>query len=244
MPVVEDGTEYFLHAGDVFFLKHNVHHWGMTPFDSDTSWIYVHFKHDEPDASLPEISPDFFHRKHIDSTLEDYQKVITLPKLLHNMRKTSIEDKFRKLVELFGPGKPYLIAYVNPCLHELLMDIYMYALNSPNPESKDARVNRLISYLGKHIKEPFDSMAIEDYMELSYKYLGELFKSKTGITIHEYLTNMKIDRASRQLCETTRSITSISESLGYSDPLYFSTVFKKNTGMSPKTYREKFSSKL
>lgn len=244
MPVVEDGKEYFLKAGDIFFLKSGIHHWGKTPFDPDTSWYYVHFKHTQVSDDVPVLTPDFIHKKHIDCTLEDYRKKLVLPKHLHNMLKTDIEDKFKKLIELFNSNNPYLIAYVNPCLHELLVDIYMYTTADRNPDSTSARVKRLYNYLTEHYAVPFDSQEIADYMDLNYKYMGELFKEKTGMTIHECHTRIKIDRGAKLLCETTLPITLISEQLGYADPLYFSNVFKKYNNMSPKAYREKYTSKL
>ncbi|WP_407704971.1 helix-turn-helix domain-containing protein [Thalassotalea hakodatensis] len=49
--------------------------------------------------------------------------------------------------------------------------------------------------------------------------------------------NMKMQQACFQLDNTTETIKQIGESLGYSDPYYFSRLFKKVVGMSPKRYR-------
>ncbi len=113
MPVVEDGVEYFLKAGDIFFLKKDIHHWGETPFDENTSWFFIHFRHKEATNNIPEMSSEYRHEKNVHCSEEDYRRVLTLPKHLHNMLNTDIEDKFRKIVELFNSDNPYQMAYVN-----------------------------------------------------------------------------------------------------------------------------------
>jgi len=50
---------------------------------------------------------------------------------------------------------------------------------------------------------------------------------------------LRIESAKSLLISSHLSVSQISEQVGYPDPLYFSRVFKKSTGMSPKEYREK-----
>lgn len=57
----------------------------------------------------------------------------------------------------------------------------------------------------------------------------------------EFLVNYKIDKASELLKNTDLSIKAVASSVGYSDPLTFSKIFKKITGDNPKGYREKIS---
>ena len=89
-----------------------------------------------------------------------------------------------------------------------------------------------------HREEPFRSQEIEQHMGLSYKYMEESFKKKVVLTIQQYHTAIRIQEAERLLSTTQDSISEISEKLGYQDPLYFSNVFKKATGVSPRNYRK------
>lgn len=244
MPVVEDGKEYFLKAGDIFFLKKGIHHWGETPFDENTSWLFIHFRHAEVPDDIPELSSDFRHIKNVHCSEEDYRRVLTLPKHLHNMLNTDIEDKFRKVVELFNSDNPYLMAYVNTCVHELLVDLYMIQHTNASPDSTASRTRRIYRFLSDNVEKPFSPTDLEKHMELSFKHIGKIFKEQTGMTLHECHTKFKIERATRMLCSTSLNISEISERLGFSDPLYFSNVFKKHTGLSPRTYRNKYSSVL
>ncbi len=73
----------------------------------------------------------------------------------------------------------------------------------------------------------------------SYDYLRKLFKSEMGMTPHNYLTNLRIQMAEKLLCSSEtveQNISEIAYICGYSDSLYFSRVFKKNFGCSPKHY--------
>lgn len=76
----------------------------------------------------------------------------------------------------------------------------------------------------------------------SYDYLRKLFKREVGMTPHNYLTGLRMQMAEKLLCSTCdieQNISQIAYVCGFSEPLYFSRVFKKNFGCSPKHYAEK-----
>ena len=77
--------------------------------------------------------------------------------------------------------------------------------------------------------------------ELGYntKYLSHFFKEKMGVGYSEYLRNIRIKYAVSLLEHGIDSVKNVALLSGYSDPLYFSTVFKKSTGLSPKEYVSK-----
>ena len=147
-------------------------------------------------------------------------------------------------MELCNSSNPYLLAYINTCVHELLVDIYMMSKKSPDKDTPEGRFQTLYRYLLKNVNNPFNPDEIARLIGLSYKYVGEQFKQHSGITIHECFTKIKIEQACKLLINTNISISEISERLAYNDPLYFSNVFKKITGMSPRTYRNRYSSIL
>ena len=79
-------------------------------------------------------------------------------------------------------------------------------------------------------------------LPLNYDYVRKLFKKETGVTPHEYLTKVRMQRAKDILLSgvTNRysnySVTQIAEACGFADPLYFSRVFKKYYGVAPSHY--------
>ncbi len=76
-------------------------------------------------------------------------------------------------------------------------------------------------------------------VDISPYYFSKLFKEETGENFIEYLTNVRIDRAKQLLINKEISIKSICAATGYSDPNYFSRIFKKQVGLTPTEYREK-----
>ena len=75
--------------------------------------------------------------------------------------------------------------------------------------------------------------------ELSYhpKYLSHLFKKEMGVGFSEYLRDKRINYARTLFDHGIDSIKNVALLSGFNDPLYFSSVFKKVTGTSPKEYR-------
>jgi two-component system response regulator YesN len=74
-------------------------------------------------------------------------------------------------------------------------------------------------------------------VNLSPSYFSVVFGQATGQTFKEYLTEIRIKRAKELLRMTTQAAADISYQVGYSDPHYFSYVFRKNTGLSPTQFR-------
>ena len=64
-----------------------------------------------------------------------------------------------------------------------------------------------------------------------------IFKKETGNSFIGYLTDYRMDRASRLLIETNEKSYIIAKHVGYTDPNYFSYVFKRRFGVSPSKYR-------
>ena len=63
------------------------------------------------------------------------------------------------------------------------------------------------------------------------------FKQKYGITVVDYLTELRIDESKKLLLETDMTVSEIADETGFSDTSYFSKVFLKTVGVSPSCYR-------
>lgn len=82
-------------------------------------------------------------------------------------------------------------------------------------------------------------------MNYNTDYIRRCFKAETNKTPLTYLTELRIDRAQQLLMMPTyESIETISAKCGFGDSFYFSTCFKKHTGLSPLQYRKKHSKEL
>jgi two-component system response regulator YesN len=74
-------------------------------------------------------------------------------------------------------------------------------------------------------------------VNLSPSHFSVVFSQETGQTFKEYLTEVRIKKAKELLRMTALRSAEISYQVGYSDPHYFSSVFRKNTGLSPTEFR-------
>lgn len=115
------------------------------------------------------------------------------------------------------------------------------AYSAPNGFSP--AVKAVIEDAEKHVSDP--TYSLESFIRtlpLNYDYVRKLFKKEVGATPHEYLTRARMERAKSIILSgmTNRysdyTVTQIAEACGFSEPLYFSRVFKKYFGVAPSLY--------
>lgn len=102
--------------------------------------------------------------------------------------------------------------------------------------------NRLIhqakTYIARCFTQPELSLNdVAAHVNLSPSHFSVVFSQETGQTFKDYLTELRISKAKELLLTSSLRSAEISEQVGYSDPHYFSTVFKKNSGYSPSEFR-------
>ena len=78
---------------------------------------------------------------------------------------------------------------------------------------------------------------VAEEVHLSPNHFSTIFSQECGITFIEFLTNVRVEAAKKLLKETDMKGSDIAYECGFGDPHYFSFIFKKTTGMSPREYR-------
>lgn len=78
---------------------------------------------------------------------------------------------------------------------------------------------------------------VADVVHLSPNHFSTIFSQECGITFIEFLTNVRVEAAKKLLKETDMKGSDIAYECGFGDPHYFSFIFKKTTGMSPREWR-------
>lgn len=100
----------------------------------------------------------------------------------------------------------------------------------------DPLVENIKSYLRENHEITVEELAAA--FNYSPKYLGRLFKAKTGHTVKEYCNRLKIRQAEKMLTKTDLSIDQIATQTGFHSVTYFDRVFRSITGQSPQQYRK------
>ena len=107
---------------------------------------------------------------------------------------------------------------------------------------KEEHANSIIQKAKAYIDETYSKdISLDDIsrqMNLSPYYFSKLFKEETGENFIEYLTKLRIQKAKELLVDKEKSMKEICGQVGYSDPNYFSRIFKKSVGVTPTEYRE------
>ncbi len=103
-------------------------------------------------------------------------------------------------------------------------------------------VNICINYIYAHIKERITIENLAEYSGLSASYLSRLFKKETGVSVSDYIREKKIEKAQHLLKFCDYSLIEIANYLSFSSQSHFIQLFKDFTGITPKKYRDLYSS--
>ncbi|MNW37732.1 putative response regulatory protein [compost metagenome] len=91
-------------------------------------------------------------------------------------------------------------------------------------------------FVNRNYMEEISLESVSKYINFSANYFSAVFKKETGTNFIDYVTNVRIEAAKRLLTEQKYKIYEISQMVGYENEHYFSRVFKKITGVSPKRF--------
>jgi two-component system response regulator YesN len=110
------------------------------------------------------------------------------------------------------------------------------------PESNQIIINDPVTFVKKYIwnhiyiEISLNLLASEVYLHPAY--LSRIFKQSTQMTITEYLSYVRVEKAKQLLSETNLKIQEISKAVGIESPIYFGRMFKKETSYTPQEYRQ------
>lgn len=109
-------------------------------------------------------------------------------------------------------------------------------------ERKKTYKNHIVSnvqkYILEHIEEKLSLNDIASVFNISPNYLSLLFKKYSDAGFSEYISLMKIERAKELMAEGNLKVYEIADMLGFESAFYFSKVFKKVTGLTPRDYQQ------
>ncbi len=112
------------------------------------------------------------------------------------------------------------------------------SIRNKREEQSETVVSKAKAYIKENYGRDISLDDVSREVNVSPYYFSKLFKEEEGQNFIEYLTKIRIDKARQLLREENLSIKEISIMVGYSDPNYFSRLFRKQMDMSPREYRE------
>ena len=120
---------------------------------------------------------------------------------------------------------------------ESLMELITKNMLSSIYNGRSQIVSKALQFINKNYREKISLKDIESNLHVNSSYFSTLFKQEMGVTFTDYLNSLKIEHACQLLINSNLSIIDVSLSTGFDDQSYFTKVFKKAKGMTPKAYR-------
>lgn len=117
------------------------------------------------------------------------------------------------------------------------LDDFIESVYRSQDAKKMSQLKPAIEYMQYNYSEPLTLADIAKAGHLSVSRFAHLFREQMGITIVDYLTNIRINHAKRMLLTTENNCTRICYEVGYNNQSYFTRVFKQITGLTPRQFR-------
>ena len=99
------------------------------------------------------------------------------------------------------------------------------------------KLRRVTDWIAEHIAEEFSLPRLAEQAGMSEFHFNRLFRRATGMPPSQYQIKLRMDTARRLLRETGKSVITIANEVGYSNPSHFAQVFRREAGLSPTNYR-------
>lgn len=125
---------------------------------------------------------------------------------------------------------------LNALEYKMLND-FIRILSTHKEYIYNSLVNRVISYIKKNIENKMHLKEIAAFVNVHPNYLSSSFKKEVGKTLNTYVNEQKIYSIKLYLDYTNLSISEISDIFNFNHVTYFSSFFKKHTGLAPLSYR-------
>ena len=94
------------------------------------------------------------------------------------------------------------------------------------------------TYMEQHWKENVSRTRMAELVHFHPDYLSRIFKEATGFSMTDYLTELRMQEAKRRLLKTRERISEVALEVGYTDLSYFTRIFRRRFGVSPREYRK------
>lgn len=152
-------------------------------------------------------------------------------------REVKIKDAgthmyFKDLESISSRGE--LRHYVREALRKI-----MNMINATRIDRSGNLIEKVMDYIKKNYMKDITLDDMAGMVGLSSYYFSKMFKHYQKVNFIDYLTEVRIGKAKELLGDSTVNIKEVSSMVGYSDPNYFTRVFKRTEGITPTEYRNK-----
>lgn len=167
-----------------------------------------------------------------------YETLMRLPEYIPITDAENYGDTFEKIASLCQSESETDRILVHSMILRLVYDldrevrISEQRLKSP----QSSVITAVKNYIREDLTRDLSLKAIADHVAFSPTYLHTVFLQKTGVTLHRYVEEKRIQKSIELLTNTTLTLTEIALECGFGSQSYYSYAFKKAKGLSPRKY--------
>jgi two-component system, response regulator YesN len=159
----------------------------------------------------------YINRSPYTKTIEQKYDLSSLMKLHSHGGWTNVENYFKGLIE---------------CIFQVRKE--------QNLEKTNKIVKRINQYISEHLYEELSLTTLAEMVQFNPSYLSRLYKQATGLTLSDYIIDLKLQKSKEMLLDDKMKIQNIAKKLGFSSHTYFGRSFRKHFGMTPQEFRDMY----
>lgn len=146
---------------------------------------------------------------------------------------------FETIIRELQSSRPLCRQLLTNLLEQIFLLFHRQLLDAPTPgRTVEREIWDAISYFQKNYDQP---IVVADYARahnMTSAWFIHEFKRRTGMPPMRYILTLRLNNAQALLVQTSYTVAEIASIVGFSDPLYFSRLFKRHFGISPRQARQ------
>lgn len=238
--MIIDDKNYIMQKGDILFRRPGQYTQGTMPYISYVVCVDMLSNTGKNSSDYYIYNEQEYQNYYINPILE------RIPTLYHSLNMEKSTYIFDSILKEFINPSPVSELSQRANILNLICDLYQDAIdpfiNSPIPLSPYmASLKDVIEYIENNLE---NKMVLRDFSRianLSPSHFHRVFTKTVGVTPHEFILKCKLDKAKEFLTKSSLSVSEISTKCGFESSPYFCYVFKKQTGVTPLEFRNKFN---
>lgn len=232
-----DGAEYPLKPGNMVLIPPGILHQAVIrntdiPYRRFVFWVSESFY-----TKLSEESEDYVYlmkKARADGRYISCHDIIAF---------NALQSKIFRLIEEIHAERFGRSAQISLCVQDLLLHLNRTAYEKEHPSTAEAELGlyeHLLQYIETHLDEELSLDSLAQKFYVSKYHIAHVFKENLGLSVHRYITKKRLSLC-RDAILSRREIGEAFLLCGFKDYSSFFRSFKKEFGLSPKEYKERFT---
>lgn len=184
-----------------------------------------------------------FQRLFPDQLEEGYAQELVRDEIYHWVTSVSVyvKDRGGSLLAVIGENSPFDQIYkagTYPEMKDWCLRLHSVVVSMLS-EIKSMHRNEIVKameYVNHHYMKPIRVKEVARLVHLNENYFSTVFAKETGKTFSQYVSEVRIEKAKQLLQQEAYTWTEVGELVGFENPKYFTKVFKRSLGVTPKQY--------